>query len=321
LRRIYGDWVCGDEGAVMKQLEPVTLVAVVALAQLVVGCVAPRAVESRSPLVGTWRLVEDWDRKRPADPKEYPFGEHPLGYIVYDASGHVFVQFTRDPPLPKMESEALDRASAVELQDTVDSYVAYLGTYTVDWQRKVIVHHVQADSRREYTGTDQERPFKLSGDELLIGDGETWLRRLVRVPDTPAGAHASCAKKSTISTATANQRAIVTEQCALAATSLATDPTISRDMPERLPAPVTMWSIPCSSAYLTIAVPGSRPLTATARVSARPAALATAVAASSILRTSASSHSGTLGDIPPVMRMLLARNVSWAPVTFANWTA
>jgi len=139
-----------------------------------------------SPLVGTWRLVEDWDRERPDSPKEYPFGEHPLGYIVYDATGHVFVQFTRDPPLPRMESAALDHADAAQLHDTVAHHVAYFGTYTVDWQRNVVVHHVEADSRREYTGTEQERPFKLTGDELLIGDGETWLRRLVRVHEGPA---------------------------------------------------------------------------------------------------------------------------------------
>jgi hypothetical protein len=170
----------------MKRREAGKLGVVMVLVLLADGCAAPRAVESMSPLVGTWRLVEDWDRERPTDPKTYPFGERPLGYIVYDGTGHVFVQFTCDPPLPRMESEALDRADAVQLHETVGNYVAYLGTYTVDWQRKVVVHHVEADSRREYTGTEQERPFKLSGDELMIGDGETWLRRLVRVHVTPA---------------------------------------------------------------------------------------------------------------------------------------
>jgi len=34
---------------------------------------------------------------------------------------------------------------------------------------------------RQYTGTAQPRPFKIVRDELLIGDGKTYLRRFKRV--------------------------------------------------------------------------------------------------------------------------------------------
>ena len=108
-------------------------------------------------LVGTWRFVEVWDRHAPDDPKRYDFGEHPLGYIVYDDTGHIFVQIA-----------------------TADGAWAYFGTYTIDAARGLVIHHVIADSRREFTGTDQERPFRLNGDELVIGDGKTWLSRLMR---------------------------------------------------------------------------------------------------------------------------------------------
>jgi hypothetical protein len=63
----------------------------------------------------------------------------------------------------------------------LQEYVAYFGTYTVDAAHGVVIHHVAADLRRDYTGTDQRRTFQLSGDELIIGDSRTWLRRFVRI--------------------------------------------------------------------------------------------------------------------------------------------
>ncbi|HEX7139788.1 MAG TPA: lipocalin-like domain-containing protein [Vicinamibacterales bacterium] len=132
-------------------------------------------------LVGTWRLVEFWDQPSPDQPKQFPFGEHPLGYFVYDRSGHVHIQIARNPLLAPMSSEELSHASAEELRLTIESYVAYCGTYTVDAERGVVTHHVEADVRRLFTGTDQERPFQMTENELRISDGRSWFRRLIRV--------------------------------------------------------------------------------------------------------------------------------------------
>jgi hypothetical protein len=153
------------------------------LAALLLGGCAHHLAPAESPLIGTWRLVEYWNQPKGDAVKRYPYGEQPLGYIVYDCTGHVFVQFARNPLLARLSSEQLRTAGADDLRATVDGYVAYFGTYTVDAARGVVVHHVIADVRREYTGTDQERPFRVSGEELLVGDGKTWLRRFTRAPD------------------------------------------------------------------------------------------------------------------------------------------
>lgn len=146
------------------------------------ACALRQAAAPTAPdVVGTWRLVEFWDRDAPDQPQRFPFGEHPLGYFVYDASGNVFIQIARNPQPARLSPEDLRKATQEELRSTLEGYVAYFGTYTIDSGKGVIVHHVTADVRREYTGTDQKRPFRLSGGELLIGDGKTWLRRLVRV--------------------------------------------------------------------------------------------------------------------------------------------
>lgn len=71
-------------------------------------------------------------------------------------------------------------------------YVSYFGTYAVDVARGVIVHHVQADNLRAYTGQAEERPFRLRGDTLVLGDGSTWGRTLVREPAGPARPNSAC---------------------------------------------------------------------------------------------------------------------------------
>ncbi len=57
----------------------------------------------------------------------------------------------------------------------------FRGTYTVDYESGIVTANVITDVLRQYTGTAQPRPFKIVRDELLIGDGKTYLRRFKRV--------------------------------------------------------------------------------------------------------------------------------------------
>jgi hypothetical protein len=102
---------------------------------------------------------------------EYPYGDPPLGYFLYDATGHVSIHIMRNPPLPRLGEDGWRKASVEELREMLDAYVAYFGTYSVDSARGVVTHHVEGELRRRYTGTDQERAFTLKGDRLVIGDG------------------------------------------------------------------------------------------------------------------------------------------------------
>ena len=156
-------------------------IGVVLGALLCLTCAHQTAQPAPADLVGTWRIVEFWNRSSGDAPKQYPYGEHPVGYIVYDNTGHVFVEMASERQPSRLTPQQLRVASREDLLATMDAYVAYFGTYTVDTARSVVVHHVEGDVRREYIGTDQDRPFQLSRDELRIGDGKTWLRRFVRV--------------------------------------------------------------------------------------------------------------------------------------------
>jgi hypothetical protein len=150
---------------------------------LVIVAFAQRPAPAAEALIGTWRVVDFADLDK--DGKwEYPFGEHPRGYVVYDATGHVHIQIMKVPPLePFPETKTGDGKlpSAEHAIAAYTAYVAYFGTYTVNAEKHVVTHHVEGSLKPDYTDTDQARPFKLEGDRLEIGDGKTWRRVLERV--------------------------------------------------------------------------------------------------------------------------------------------
>ena len=141
------------------------------------------------PIVGSWQMVEAWDMNAdPSDPKKqvksYPWGNPPLGYWVYDSAGNVSVQISINPPLPIVDAPwwTMGATTANEnMLASFNNYMAYFGTYTVDYEKGIVTANVITDVLRQYTGTDQPRPFKIVKDQLLIGDGTTYLRRFKRV--------------------------------------------------------------------------------------------------------------------------------------------
>jgi hypothetical protein len=149
---------------------------------------AQRSTPGAHTLIGTWRLVEfaDLDLVDPDKEGKWQcrFGEHPRGYFVYDATGHVHIQIMKVPalaPFPEANVAKAKLPSAEHALAAYAAYVAYFGTYTVDAKMQVVTHHVEGSLAPEFTETDQPRPFKLEGDRLEIGDAKTWRRVLERV--------------------------------------------------------------------------------------------------------------------------------------------
>jgi lipocalin-like protein len=144
----------------------------------------PRHSGLEKQLIGTWRIVVFEDRKDEKDPNSewtYPYGKNPKGYFVYDETGHVTIQIMRAPPPAKFASGDDKKPTLDEAKAAYEGYVAYFGTYTIDEASHSVIHHVEGSLGPSYIGTDQKRPFELSGDRLIIGDQKTWRRVLERV--------------------------------------------------------------------------------------------------------------------------------------------
>jgi hypothetical protein len=144
---------------------------------------AVRPSDQEHALIGTWRILEFADLDK--DGKwAYRFGEHPRGYIVYDATGHVHIQIMKVPTLPSFPEANSNKGTSPTPDHALaayNAYVAYFGTYTVDVEKHIVTHHVEGSLAPDYTDTDQPRPYRLAGDRLELGDGKTWRRVLERV--------------------------------------------------------------------------------------------------------------------------------------------
>ena len=137
--------------------------------------VAQRA-PARSGLVGTWRLVEHWN-KDSAGTLSHQYGPQPIGYFVHDASGHFSVQIMRTPPLHAIPANT-DTAG---MREFLGGYYAAFGTFTVDSSKGESSYHVEGSTLPGIIGADAQLPYRLSGDSLIIGDSKTWRRVWLRV--------------------------------------------------------------------------------------------------------------------------------------------
>ena len=147
---------------------------------------SPAGGHQASRLVGTWRLVEFWDRDSLNAPFIYLYGQRPTGYFTYDVTGHVSIQIMRGPDPFRVDSTRGEswflKATPEELRRAAQDYRAYFGTYAVDSARRTVQLQVEGDSRGLYTGSLQSRRYRLAGDSLIIGNDTTNRRVLLRVP-------------------------------------------------------------------------------------------------------------------------------------------
>lgn len=127
-----------------------------------------RASDSdRNPLVGTWRFTQFVDTPEGGQPV-YAFGKDPIGFFVFTADGHVFLNIMRNPPNAALEGTDPDPDACLP-----DWFCAYFGTYTLDRKKGTWVTHVLGSNMPNYLGTDQVRPFTLHGDKLVISESYT----------------------------------------------------------------------------------------------------------------------------------------------------
>jgi hypothetical protein len=117
-------------------------------------------------LVGAWRLVTVEDH-HPDGRVTYPYGEHPIGYLLYHPDGYMsatLMAADRPPLAQPSRPYALSAEDAAAVIRTMGS--AYCGTYDV--QEGSVVHHVQASLIPNLTGADEVRPFELIDEHLYV---------------------------------------------------------------------------------------------------------------------------------------------------------
>jgi hypothetical protein len=117
-------------------------------------------------LVGTWR-VANWVRVVDGNEQPGPWGEKPLGVILYGADGHMCANVMM-PDRANFAGRDFRGGSSEEKLAAHDSYFGYCGRYEVLEEEGVVMHNVEQSSFPNFTGTAQKRFVQLSADQLTI---------------------------------------------------------------------------------------------------------------------------------------------------------
>ena len=106
----------------------------------------------RDRLIGAWKLVDVVELPAGGGPERRPFGERPLGLILYTPDGY-------------MSAQLAERASG---DGDGPRHVAYSGTFVVDEDAGTVAHGVVISLRPDWVGTEQLRTVTFDGDELVL---------------------------------------------------------------------------------------------------------------------------------------------------------
>ena len=119
-----------------------------------------------SEFVGTWRLISYSDVTSDGQ-TTYPMGRNAHGRITYEAGGRMAVQLA-DPDRAAFAASDPRSATDAEVRAAFNSYLAYYGSYSVDADRGIVVHHLEMSWIPNWTGGDQVRYFDLQGGRLTL---------------------------------------------------------------------------------------------------------------------------------------------------------
>jgi Lipocalin-like domain len=128
-------------------------------------------MSDRQQLLGAWRLVScEEDSGRGVT---YPLGQDAIGQISYDASGRMSAQLARADQAP-FSSEDLRESTTQERTTAWANYFGYFGTYTVDAERKEVVHRIEGSWFPNLVGTEQIRHYRFEGKQLVLLAHTPW---------------------------------------------------------------------------------------------------------------------------------------------------
>ena len=118
----------------------------------------------RNDLIGRWRLIA-WSTRADDGTVTHPFGENPVGSLVYTPGGWMSAMLAAGERSPMSGADLLG-GSESERALAFSTFIAYAGTYDVD--RDDVVHRVTTSLFPNWVGGVQRRTAELAGDELLL---------------------------------------------------------------------------------------------------------------------------------------------------------
>jgi Lipocalin-like domain len=125
---------------------------------------AQKNKDLKNQLTGTWTLVSV-DNIYPDGSRQHPYGEKPVGMLVFDAKGNYAIQIL-NAARPKVASGDKNKCTPEEYQALVQGSNSHFGTYTADETGKTITFNIMQASFPNWEGTVQKRLYTYTGNEI-----------------------------------------------------------------------------------------------------------------------------------------------------------
>jgi len=121
--------------------------------------------------LGSWALVSA-QNIQPSGEILLPFGDHPSGLLVYQPDGTMSAQLSVGSP-SRLLSDNFTLATDEEAATTWHEYFGYWGTFKIDANQRIVVHHVEGSCFANWIGTDQVRNFRFDERGHLVLETQT----------------------------------------------------------------------------------------------------------------------------------------------------
>jgi hypothetical protein len=111
----------------------------------------------------SWRIVSGTVER--GGKKVHWTAPHLQGFLMFDAGNHFLIVIVRSG-LPKSAPSSGQAGTVGEKTPGLQKNIACFGTYSINDGDHTISVHIEGSTYPKWTGTDQQRRFTLTGDEL-----------------------------------------------------------------------------------------------------------------------------------------------------------
>lgn len=116
--------------------------------------------------IGIWTLQKCVAKQK--DGKvNYPYGEKPVGQLLYDEKGNMMVEIMK-PGIKKFASANLLQGTPEEILPAYYGFIAYYGTYKMVPDSNLVIHHLKACSFPNWVDQDQRRYYEFKNKQLIL---------------------------------------------------------------------------------------------------------------------------------------------------------
>jgi len=123
--------------------------------------------EIRRNLVGTWKLIVTENTLKDGR-TNHDYGANGKGFLMYSADGYMCTVLM-NPDRPKWQNP--NSPTQEEKASAFDGSYGYCGRYEINAKKSELIHLPDVSTGPGYLGTQQVRPYRFVGNQLVLSGG------------------------------------------------------------------------------------------------------------------------------------------------------